>query len=155
MLILQNAGNQKKDTEILIITPWREQHSTSFQILFYGSSSLHFPFSDWKCSAGETSVLLVWALHSRKQWLSAMKKIQWGDAVQSVRHGLAEEGTLELRPDWRLPLCNNMVSEPFRQRHKQEPRPKVGMSLTCFRNRKKDGGQWREEMMSEGREWIT
>lgn len=47
MLILQNAGNQKKDTEILIIAPWREQHSTSFQILFYGSSSLHFPFSDW------------------------------------------------------------------------------------------------------------
>ena len=95
---------------MFFITPWREQHSISFQLCFYGSSV----FCSWKCSTGETSVLLVWAWQSRKQWSSAMKKKQ-PVMPQLVRHGLAVEVMLELRPEWRLPLYHYLLSEHFRQ----------------------------------------
>lgn len=91
----------------------------------------------------ERRVLLAWALHSRKWWLNATKKIKWGDAA--VSQGWPKEVMVDLRPEWCLQLYNNTcLSECFRQRHKQEPRPWVGISLMCSRNRKKTGEQWRD-----------
>lgn len=59
-----------------------------------------FFFSEWKCSTGERSFLLVWASHSRKQWFSAMRKKNGADTAQVARTvSLRRWLTLARRPE--------------------------------------------------------
>lgn len=95
--------------------------------------------------------LLVWALHSRKQWLSAMKKMKktkWG-----MREGLSKEVVLELEPEW--DISSYATIRTCQTETQVKAKAQGGRSLMCSKTRKKVREQWRKEMKSEGRKWIT
>lgn len=109
-----------------------------------------FPFSSFPMAhhysflSLRTGFLLAWALHSRKQWLSAMKKMKetkWG-----MKEDLTEEVVLELEPEWDI-SCYATIRTCQTERHKWKPRhSQGGRSLMCSKTRKKVREQWRKEM---------
>lgn len=85
MLIPENACRHKKAQE-------SHNHTLKTATLFpFRSFPMGHHYSFLSLRRG---FLLVWALHSRKRWLSAMKETKWG-----IREGLTKEAVVELGPE--------------------------------------------------------